>query len=79
MKSSNWKADEMEMAINYRAIRLAYLFVTVALIVHNTVSLIVTGDLPTVSFLILCFSNIIFFSAKLVMTQRLTKDCGDEE
>jgi len=79
MKKRNWKADEMELAINLRAMRVSHCFTTLALVIYCGVVLAEQGDLPTIPFLILCVSNLLFFNVKLWLTRRLAKDADDEE
>ena len=79
MEKRSWKADEMELAVNLRAMRISHCFTTLALVVYCCITLAKMGDLPTVSFLILCGSNLLFFGVKQALTKRLTKDVDDEE
>ena len=69
----------MELAINLRAMRISHCFTTLALVVYCGVMLATEGDLPSVPFLILCGSNLLFFGTKQALTKRLTKDADDEE
>ncbi len=80
MSEKNWKADEMEMTINFKAMRFAYVFAEIALIVYCIVMTARTGDLPTWPFVILCASGCVFFGAKLWMTRKMSEpEGGDEE
>ncbi len=74
-----WKADEMEMSINFKAMRLSWVFVTAALLVWCVIELVVYGDTPFIPFIILCGQNIIFFSAKLIMTNKVSGKGSSEE
>lgn len=76
----NFKADEMEMAINFKAMRLAWIFSELALVLYCMVDLVKNENLPSGSFLILCISGIIFLVSKLIMTRQITAggDCDEE-
>lgn len=65
------KADEMEMAINLKAARLAYVFVTISLVIWMIVDFATTGELPLPQFLIIALQNVIFFGSKSLMTRRM--------
>ena len=67
----NWKADEMEMAINYQAMRLSWLFVGITLLIYCIVSYILDGIFPFIPFMILLTQTMIFFAGKLWITNRL--------
>ena len=82
--NNKWKADEMELSINFKAMRLSWVFVGVALTLWCIVKYIMEGEFPSVPFILLMTQNIIFFSAKLLIARRLTKnnskaDQEDEE
>ena len=79
MSKKKWKADEMEMA-NFKAMRLAYVFAELALIIYCIVMKVITGDLPSWPFIILCVSGCVFFGAKIWITRKMTKsENGNEE
>ena len=69
------KADEMEMAVNYKAARNSFVFLELSLAVYCLVCVFKTGELPWV-WLIFIFSGVIFWTTKLIETKRLT-DPGD--
>jgi hypothetical protein len=66
------KSDEMEMSINFKSMRLSWLFVNIALIVWLIETVIKSGDLPFILFSIICLQNIIFFGSKLYLTRKLS-------
>lgn len=75
----NWKADEMEMAINFKAMRLSWVFLTLSLLVWSMVDVIKEGTLGT-PFLLLMVSGSISSSTKLWLTRRMTKpEAGCDE
>lgn len=73
------KADEMEMAINLKASRNAFVFMTIALAIYCLVYFLKTGELPWV-WLIFIVSGVIFWLTKLIETNRLTtpEDTNEE-
>ncbi len=77
MKKLLIKADEMEMAINYKAARNAFVFLEFALAIYCLVSYLKSGELPWV-WLIFIVSGLIFYGTKLIETKRLTA-AGDSD
>lgn len=73
-----WKADEMEMAVNFKAMRLSWVFTLLALLTWCVIEFAIDGETPFIPLMIICFQNIIFFSAKLVMTKKLAGKGSDE-
>ena len=65
------KADEMEMAINLKAARLAYVFVTISLVIWMIVDFATTGEFPLPQLIIVALQNIIFLGSKFLMTRRM--------
>jgi len=74
MKKRNWKADEMEMSINFYAARASYAFSGISLLCYCIGYYVRNGNLPFIPFLILCGQSIIFYSVKLAMTKHLTNN-----
>lgn len=68
------KADEMEMAINFKAMRLAWVVENLILLAWIIVDMAKTGELPFIPFMIIAVQNIIFFGSKLIMTRRMIRD-----
>lgn len=68
------KADEMEMCINFKSMRLSWVFVNIALIIWLVVSLVKSEEIPYILFIIIGLQNIIFFASKLYMTRRMSDD-----
>ena len=68
------KADEMEMFINFKSMRLSWVFVNIALIIWLAETFIKSGKLPFILFTIICFQNIIFFGSKLYMTRKMSSN-----
>lgn len=78
MKKRNWKADEMEMNINFYAARASFVFSGISLLCYCIGSYVQNGDLPFIPFLILCGQSIVFYSVQLAMTNRLTNNQRDD-
>ena len=78
MKKIFTKADEMEMAVNYKAARNAFVFLELALAVYCFVCVLKTGELPWV-LLIFIVSGVIFWGTKLIETKRLTGPGDSDE
>lgn len=70
--TKKWKADEMEMAINFRATRLSWVSMIVLLVLWTLRELILSGSLPLLPFLLLSTGGIVFWLTKLVLTRRLS-------
>ena len=68
------KADEMEMFINFKSMRLSWVFVNIALIIWLAETFIKSRELPFILFTIICFQNIIFFGSKLYMTRKMSSN-----
>ena len=77
MKKIFKKADEMELAVNYKAARNAFVFLEFALAVYCLVCVLKTGELPWV-WLIFTISGLVFWGTKLIETKRLS-DPGDSD
>lgn len=68
----HWKADEMEMSINFRAMRLAWLFSELALAAYCMAAALANGDLPSIPLIVLCISGVIFWLSKLIMAKQMS-------
>jgi hypothetical protein len=68
------KADEMEMFINFKSMRLSWVFANIALIIWLAVTFIKSGELPFILFTIICLQNVIFFGSKLYMTRKISSN-----
>ena len=78
MKQFLKKADEMEMAVNFKSARNAFVFSELAVAVYCLVRVIKTGELPDV-WLIFIISSLVFSGTKLFETKRLTEPENDDE
>ena len=79
MKKQKWKADEMEIAINYRAMRIAFVFSNIALLAYCIYEYVALKRLPTIPFVIVCVQQVLFFISKVFITSKMTKESDDEE
>ena len=72
------KADEMEMSINFKAMRLAWVFENIALIVWAVISQIKGDGNALIPVTIIALQNAIFFGCQLYMTRKMTKGKKDK-
>lgn len=79
MKNKKWKADEMEMTINFKAMRVAFVFSIIALLAYCIYEAVVSKNLPTVPFVILTVQSAVFFISKLFLTKEMSEGANDEE
>lgn len=73
------KADEMEMSINYRAMRCGFVFVETAIMVYCIIMFVTTGELPLIPFIFDCAGSAVFLWMKVYFTHQMTKDNDDDE
>ena len=73
MKNRRWKADEMEMAINFRAVRYAWCFLVLSLTAWCVYCAITTGEFPAIPFFLDTVSSLIFWFVKMGLTNKMTK------
>lgn len=79
MKKQKWEADEMEVAINYKAMRVAFVFSIIALLAYCVYDYVTSSEIPTIPFVIACIQGAIFFASKVFITHKVTKEHDDEE
>lgn len=79
MKNRKWKADEMEMTINFKSTRIAFIFSILALLIYCIYGLVAMEELPTIPFIILCISCSLFLTSKLYLFKMMTKGTSYEE
>ena len=74
------KADEMEMSINFKAMRLAWVFENTALLIWAIISQ-TKGDTDTALILIMIIltQNVIFFGSQSYMKHKMTKEKDKNE
>ena len=68
------KADEMEMLINFKAMRLSWVFGNIALLIWLTMTFIKNDELPYILFAIISLQNVIYFGSKLYMARKMSSD-----
>ena len=68
----------MEMTINFKSMRLSWVFVVVSLIIWLVVDFVKSGDLPLTLFAIIAIQNAVFFGYKLYLTRRMDNDTNEE-
>lgn len=79
MGKAKWKADEMEMAINFKSIRIAYVFSILALFGYCIYMYITKNELPLIPFIIACGELCLFYLTKLCLTMKMARGNRDEE
>lgn len=78
MMNQRWKADEMEMTINFKSLRIAYIFTEFCLALYCVYKFVVSGEIPEVS--VIWFSGgVLFFLSKLIYTNKMTRINDNEE
>ncbi|GEM_PF-630746 len=73
------KMDEMEMYINFKALRLTYIFILVFLICRLTYIIVSSGFEPTEAFrswefFLLITQNLILIGSRLIMNTKMGND-----
>ena len=71
------RADELEMSISFKAMRLAWVFENTALLVWAVISQI-NGDTSRIQILIILFQNAIFYGSQLYMRRKMAQEKKDE-
>ncbi|MGI6607901.1 MAG: hypothetical protein ACOX1F_02820 [Erysipelotrichaceae bacterium] len=72
-------ADELEMSINYKAIRASWVFSTIYLVIWNIVVVFKTGKIETLAFVLMCLQDLILWLVKSILTRKMVSGCEDEE
>ncbi len=72
-----WKADEMEMSINFTAARNAFVFAEIALLVDCFYQVMKDGNFAVPLF-ILAAAGCVFWGTKQFVTRSMSK-AGDED
>lgn len=65
------KADELESAITLKAIKWAWVYSTLFLLVWCVMELILSGSFPGLQFLLLSTQNVIFFISHLYFRKKM--------
>ena len=78
MKQSKIKADEMELAINFKSIRAAYVFSEICLTIYCIYHFCTAGVFSVVTAIWLV-SVAAFFVSKLIYTHNITRNTKNEE
>ena len=78
MKQSKIKADEMEMAINFKSMRAAYVFTEICLTIYCIYHFCTAGAFSVVTAIWLA-SVAVFFVFKLIYTHNIIRNENNEE
>lgn len=73
------KADEMEMSINFKAVRASWIYSLLFLIVWNMFSVIKTDDIELIPFILLVSETLIMFVVKSILTKKMSGDSDNDE
>ena len=73
------KPDEMEMSVNFRAMRVSWVFSGAFLAVWISVEMALHGELLFIPFILLCLQTIAFYIVKLILTKRMVRANDDDE
>ena len=72
------KADEMEMSINFKAMKLSWAFGVLALFIWMVFDLIATGKLNPMQSGIVLLQCMIFFGSKIYLARKMSVDDDGE-
>lgn len=72
-KVPNASKADIENYCTVEAMRYAFIFVSIALLVYCIVTVVSTGQLPVTVFLILCGSQIIFYVCRYFFKKRMKR------
>lgn len=78
MNFSKFKADEMEMYINFKSMRIAFVFIQIGLAIYCICHLCIDKFLPDV-FAIWVLSMAIYWTSNLIFRRKMAKGQEDEE
>ena len=78
MKKLIKKADEMEMAINYKAMRLSWVVLVVALVIWDCIE-IAQGNTGSPVILLVALQGVVFWGSKVYYTNKITAAGDDDE
>ena len=72
------KADEMEMAINYKAMRNSWVFLVTTLVIWECVE-VARGNTDSPVILLVLLQTAIFWSCKMYYTKKMSVDNDPDE
>ncbi len=67
------------MSINFKAVRASWIYSLIFLIVWNMVSVIKTGDIELIPFILLVTEALVMFVVKSILTKKMSGDSDDDE
>ena len=68
------RADEMELSINFRAIRVSWVLTAVFLLIWNIVLLIRDGTTSTIPFVLMNLHVCSMFATKVILSNRMGRN-----
>lgn len=78
MKKQRWKADEMEMTINFKSLRISFIFTELCLTIYCLYHLLIFREISEVT-IIWSASFVLFFLTKNLYTKKMTRTNDNEE
>jgi hypothetical protein len=72
------KADEMEMSINFKSMRISWVFENIALLIWTIIGFIKGDEFSYIPLIIIIVQNIVFFSSKLYMTSKMSVNSDEK-
>lgn len=78
MKKLIQKADEMEMAINYKAMRLSWVILVAALVIWECIE-VARGNTSSPVILLVALQGTVFWGSKAYFTRKITAAGDDDE
>lgn len=68
------RADEMELSINFRAIRVSWVLTAVFLLIWNIVLLIRDGAISTIPFVLMMLQVCSMLATKVILSSRMGRN-----
>ncbi len=68
------RADEMELSINFRAIRVSWVLTAVFLLIWNIVLLIRDGAISTIPFVLMMLQVCSMLATKVILSNRMGRN-----
>ena len=68
------RADEMELSINFRAIRVSWVLTAVFLLIWNIVLLIRDGAISTIPFVLMMLQACSMLTTKVILSNRMGRN-----
>lgn len=73
------KNDEMELSINFKAMRISWLWYEIALAIFCIITTIVAGEFPIIEFVIWAIGGVLYWNVKVYVTKKMTETTEENE